>query len=216
MTGDTPSLDSPEHTELFTQLGRLVIAWNELEHTIRGVIFMLTLRDPVTAIILTADMNASALMQALRTVALEYDSTQEAMHRDKQANEFFSKALPERALQQVSPHVSHFLEYCDRLRDFRNFYVHGIRVPDPKVGPVARSMSARKRLSFYSASISVSDIEKLTARIMDCAAYGNAVETAIGQADLYRWQKDALPPSWPEKPPLPDVLSKPRQGLRGD
>jgi hypothetical protein len=181
----------------------------------RDIIFMLSIRDAITATILTADMNATALMKALGTIAAEHDTMESHLLHKRQAPDYAYKFLSVGAKepQPVFPHVSHFIAFCDRLREFRNFYVHGIITPDPKGGAIARSTSARGKLSFYRESISVSDLESLTERIATCVAYGTNVCTVIGQISAYSSDKDAVPPIWPEKPRLPNSMARRRRGL---
>jgi hypothetical protein len=218
MTENFHSSKTPAHTELFTQLGRLVVAWNWLEQVMRDILYTLSIRDRLTTAILTVDMNATALMRALGTLATEHDTVETIVRKKRERSpdsftKYLGETLGKKEPQPVFPHVSHFILYCDRLREFRNFYVHGILTPSDNGEAIAATTTARGKLSFYNETISSADLEALTIEIAACSAYGAKVAAAIAQARAYEQKKDAAPPTWPEKPPLPDSMERHRRGL---
>jgi hypothetical protein len=207
---ETPTTD---YAVLLHEMGRLVLTWNDLDWTIRNIIFFLAMDDAVSVMILTADMNTAAALNALRALAAERDALEARNVQSPQAIKVFGR----REVQPILDNVKHFIEYTDRLREYRNFYVHGIRSPQEDKGIWARTISARGRYSMHEQPVTVADLRSLSDRIAHCIGYGIRLSHALAAAYSYLHFSNsaAEPPTWPEKPPLPDRLVKNRQVLLG-
>jgi len=203
-----------ESSEFLAQLGKLVVAWNDLESALGGLIFILAERDPVTAMLLTADMNAATMMNAIRALVIEHDASERRLAGDLAKDSFAKEYLGgPRVVEDAAPYVVHLIDFADRLREYRNFYVHGINSPRAKEGFLARGRTARGRFVFFEQPITLLNLQSLTVSIEACVDYGLKVQTAVVSARGYLRRKDAAPPTWPEKPPLPDKLRRSRQFL---
>ncbi len=107
---------------IFYEVGKLAIAWNNLEWQLRRVAFSLT-DDWFTVALLTIDLQAANLIQAIRLLTTEHDA------EIAKANRFIEAARPVtqhkvRSRDLVSEHVNCLLNCADRLRLYRNLYVH--------------------------------------------------------------------------------------------
>jgi hypothetical protein len=199
------------HTELLIQVGKLVLTWNDLDQWIRHLIYLIAMNDALTVMVLTADMRTSAALNALRALTIEQDATAIRSFRRRAAKHPDLFRPGETGPQAAAPHVQHFIDYVDRLREYRNFYVHGIGNPNPDQGFQATGKTARGRLSAFKKAITPRDLELLTGQIQECIRYALALFHAIDQNHPFaRFAPGASPPTWPEKPPLPDKLKKPR------
>lgn len=208
----TPPLSS-DQTNLFTQMGRLIVTWNDLDQLIRGLIFNIAMNDLMSVMILTADMNTSAAMTALRSLAVEHDAFELGLFKRRMADDERRDYVGPREMQYIAPHIQHFLDYVDRLREYRNFYAHGINSPNSDGGFLAQSRTARGRLALHSQIIEPSDLEAITDKIKGCIEYGTKLDTAIAQSSSYLQRPNTPSPTWPERPPLPDRLVKRRRIL---
>jgi hypothetical protein len=212
---DHPETASPhDETDLMIQIGRLVLTWNDLDEWIRHLILLISIDAPLVVSVLTADMNTSAALNALRALTVEQDASGIRHYRRMKAK---ANLLPPetREPEPFAPHILHFIEYVDRLREYRNFYLHGISNPKPNSGFEARGRTARGRLSEFRKPITSTDIATLTNEIEKCIAYGEAIFRAIDQSHPFaRYASlsggDFVLPTWPEKSPLPDRLVKTR------
>jgi hypothetical protein len=199
------------HTELLAKIGQAVLAWNDLDQLLRNLIVLIAARDAISVMILTADMSTSAALNALSALAVEHSAVENSV-RNRALADQLQRGLGKKEAQPIVPHMLHLIEYVNLLREFRNFYVHGMRTPNSDEGFLAQSMTARKRLSLFKQPITARDLETLTREIQKCIQYGGTIGEAINHARSYLQDsnQEAAPPTWPEKPPLPDRLVKPR------
>lgn len=177
-----------KHTELLTKLGLLVVEWNRLESCAQLMVYALAGADERIDI-LTAHMGTVSLSDALRTLAAECGPP------------------------KAKPHIDHFLALFERIRDYRNYYVHGLRllVSDKDGRPVAmsQSQSAKARLVIHEGTITDSELQTCIDHIEATLQYAGHIFTLLWGADKVVGAK--LGASFLQKPPLPDKLQKPRR-----
>lgn len=208
MTDNPDEGSTSDGDELLLHLGKLIVTWNDLETLIRQVLYTLSDRDILTAAILMADMSITGLMNVLRPLAFKYDEWQRAMFVDLQSERRLRDYLGPRQIEPVAPHVNHLIEFTDRLREYRNFYIHGINRPRPGKGFRARTQTARTKFVIFEQPITLADLQILTSEIERCIGYGFKVIDAVVMAREHMSSRDVGPPTWPEKPLLPDRLKK--------
>ena len=189
--------------QIFTRLGELIVKWNELEGKLQSLVHYLG-NDWVTAVVLTAHMGNVSLVDALRTLATERDETAKML--DKYGASWRrEKHWP--PLPLLLPDVTHLITCFERLREYRNFYVHGItRTGEGRIF-IASSTSARARLTVHEMPVRVRDLIQLIKRIEAVDRYASGVLTfAARMRSRNPWD---VPPTSPERPPIPDRLKKP-------
>jgi hypothetical protein len=176
---------SEQTTQLLAEIGRLVITWNGIERELSDLLEILAgLNDEVRAI--TAHMGSVSICNALQTIA----------------NEF----LPD----DGRDHVLHAVAVFETLREYRNYYVHGIigLPPEQEIEPVVYTygVSARGHLILHQGSITKTEIMDCVARAGELLRY---VEALCWPAQTLAYHLRTVPSDWtslPEKPPQPDRL----------
>jgi hypothetical protein len=182
-------MSNPIDAAVHAGLGRMIVSWNLAEDCLRGLLAALcsgrTRRDFLRSQIVTLELGTTGLVHALQAFAQD-------VFRDADA----SKAV----LQAVT--------YFERLREYRNYYVHGITatVSMPSKGPcgVIATGNAKGRITRNRETISVGQMQvseradELTTFILGIVNY---LFPGKGERSL------------PEMPPLPDRLSRRRQLL---
>jgi hypothetical protein len=188
MTDDLPDLYSLSNSPEFAKaIGDLVLHWNKTEGTVRGLLSTLCAPQSETsrvcAEILTVEIGNVALTNAIRSIA---------------------RALYSEELEE---HLICCAEYLDRLRAYRNYYVHSIKgATDTQTGPIgiATQVVAKSRYALNWDLVETRDIETVTRRCIYLHRYAHTltlhVEDVINDSPA--------PQELPDKPPLPDVLKK--------
>ncbi|MEQ9448485.1 MAG: hypothetical protein RLN70_06180 [Rhodospirillaceae bacterium] len=180
-----------EYTPICAAIGRLTFHWNNAETAVASLVQFLV-QNSEKVRILTTHMSNMALTDALKTLAeacLEGDEKEHVLFVDKIFN---------------------------RYREYRNFYIHGFKL----VGVTARgvptarlvSTSARSKFVAHNLDFKESDILAIVAGCAEMTEYLRK----LSHYGAYKWHPErstALPPTLPEKPPLPDRLTKPRRDL---
>jgi hypothetical protein len=147
-------------------------------------------------------------------LAIEYDEWERAMFAGVQSEKQLREYIGPRQVEPVAPHVNHLIDITDRLREYRNYYVHGINRPVQGSGFRVRSQTSRNKFVIFEQPITVADFGPLTAQIKRAIDYGIRVYEGIASAHSHLRERSAGPPTWPEKPPLPDKLKKRPRSLR--
>ncbi len=186
---------------VFSQLGKLVVRWNDLELQLRRLLFSLC-DDWVTAAIFSVEMNMHAFLNALRIVAKEYDAHVEKLNR-------LIRQAAGTPHDLVSEHVHCVADCADALRLYRNYYAHGITSPREGEPFTVGGINARGRLTTYDQLLTAAEMRKITVLIGRTVRYAQAVERCIAANE----HPSRARPTWPEKLPVPDKLKKPRSNL---
>lgn len=168
-----------------------VIVWNCVEQEARRLLVGPQQRN-IAALVASAHLGNVALTDALRAFAETLEDEVEASH------------------------VAHACEMFERIRAYRNYYVHGLTflgLQGPELLPTAvvRGMEAKGRLALVEADVSVDDIRALWR--MCCNAYSYFHALNLRKLKLADETHDGEPDPWPKKPPLPTKLQRRRSYL---
>ncbi len=200
------TLGAVQRREFLAQMGEMLAEWNELEQHLFDLLVILS-GSILAGTILAANLQTDSLLKTLKLVASEYDALRQRIdktlrHKAKQ------KKLIVKMHGRAVPRVHHLSDYVDRLREYRNYYVHGLRVENK--GFYVFTRSARSRLAAHYESLSVGKIKWLRRRIKIANGYARKIYRSTLDNENPLLSK---PPSWPRKPPLPDKIQKPRLNL---
>jgi hypothetical protein len=168
-----------EEEKLFcTSLGGIVIFWNHIEDTMRGLVHACTGRGHRTTV-LVAHLGNVALAEALAAVADDHDA-------------------------EICAHLKHCSALFDAERIYRNYYVHNPVTFETR-GAVthgrAKHITAKGgALKMHQGQVSRQQLDEFHDRLSKLQLYLiDLVAAAIGRSD-----QESL--SSLEKPPLPDKL----------
>jgi hypothetical protein len=170
--------NNPKDNRFLIAVGQLVVDWNFAEGWLRQLLVTLTQLDRETAQILTAELGAIGLENALSAFAT---------HR-----------LPD----EEGAAVRHALKMYELLRAYRNYYIHNIAFDAGSFG-VTAEVSAKGKVKANSDRL---EPETLKAVSDQCAVLGGYIHL-IHERISRLGQHGALPPL-PDKPPLPEKLAK--------
>src|SRR5678816_3029870 len=98
----------PEVSRFSVAFTHFVITWNQLEDQARELLISTAHDEPITLRAVVVNLNTLPLQDGLKTIAHVLSTRRE------------SSAL-------LGEHLQHFVTAMDRLREYRNFYVHSIR-----------------------------------------------------------------------------------------
>jgi hypothetical protein len=174
-------------------IGALVISWNRAESILKVLLIALCGASPKTWI-LTAELGNVGLENALKSASADL------------------------APEELKDHIDHAIEWFSRLREFRNYYVHGIGrigiVNDEMVAFLGQ-ISAKTALAWHEEYLTVSRITMLDGQVADFISFASGIELRLYAAlKVATRRKQPLPPL-PQMPPLPDRMVKPRRYLQG-
>lgn len=183
--------------EDFLQLiGEMIVSWNRCEGRVRDLIIWLSGgRSPAT-LALTAHLNAISLIQTLEALA----NGQEV---------------------EIGGHIDHFRECVDRLREYRNYYVHGISDVgpgwpiSPQTGAWIYQVSGRRRVTIRSEIIDYTALHDLCIQLRLVADYGKRIHHMVDPSSgPMGFRARSFAPLI--KPPLPPKLRKAEPILLGE
>jgi hypothetical protein len=192
MTGLVPEVPENERDYLAT-FGRLAQEWNLAESNLRGLLMRLASEDmkafTLNAGILTAEMGSVAMENALRAFAA---STIKG---------------------QVGEALEHAAKFYERLRAYRNYYVHSIvyvtaHADTGTVGGV-HTFEAKGKLVERLEFISKHDLELATVQAIVLRDYVRGINLWLMAQTTEFLGELELPP----KPPLPSRLRKSERHL---
>jgi hypothetical protein len=192
-------------------LGLVVIGWNACELACRELVKTLATggqhRSWRLAEVLISELGSVGLTQALQCYAREFPSEQKDLARA----------------------VRHIADVTERLRAYRNYFVHGITnvthygfdVSEEMIerdapitealieGPFAHiyQKSAKGRSKFVLDHVKAGVLADVNRDLVRLKVYIDAVSIAVGRWLRGADDQDGAP--LPEPPPLPDVLVKP-------
>lgn len=182
----------PEGQEEFlAELGTLVMLWNRLEEFARLLIRLVYYEHPDKSDILTAHMGTTSLCNTLRTLSSEF-ATPESHDR-----------------------IMHYVTYLEIIREYRNYYVHGI-LGYEEGGGYLQATSARSRYTLHHETITIEHLRTATRRCWRLHEYGGALFEYLEDRLRAKRKKKTLQLQLPDKPPLPERLQKPRIMFRDE
>lgn len=165
-----------------TQFTLFLSLWNQVETSARRIL-QLMLGESITAMGVAAEIQNRSLEQALRTGA-----------RDPN-------------FSNVRDHIEHFVEGYKRLLAYRNYYVHALFAVMPDGGRML-SLSAKGKLKFEKALLTMADVEKNKNYLLAMIDYVTALEKEMGGEGT---GLDALIEAYGaslNKPQWPPILTK--------
>jgi hypothetical protein len=196
----------PINDKICTKLGELVVVWNDFEYDVQNCLFMLTHQS---ALIMIVELSSPALCHALRSIASFIDGKHAAFEWETDKSR--DKNNPS---NPISPHVEHFLTLYERLREYRNFYVHSAVSQKGYVS--LRQTTAKSKMQHYYGAIDERQLDEIIEKIRTATTYTVKVAGECYQYSRLHWETqrnwDQYIPTWPEKPPLSRRLQKPRPG----
>lgn len=164
---------SSQSEAVFKGIGKLAIRWNDLEVELRRLACELY-DDWFLVAMFTADMQASALLRAIRPLAEEYDVETRKLNRFlEQAHPVTKHDVPERDL--ICEHVSCVLKCADRLRLYRNLYVHGVSSWEGSFILGGITTKANNRFSQFEFPLRLPEIRKVSAAVERTVRYSRKV-----------------------------------------
>ena len=174
----------------YKDLGEVVVSWNHLEWQLTELVCCFG--DPRTAQILTAHMKTNSLCDALRSFAADSDA-------------------------DVKQALEHGLLVFERLREYRNHFVHRTTCFVPiggEEGPWAftYSISARKGLRVEHSEYSHTQLLEFQGWLEQLSNYLQELTRALkARIEPNAELAQSFAP-WPQKLPVPDT---PANALRG-
>jgi len=187
----------------YGSLGRLVIAWNDLEFSIRQILIALA-HEPITAVMLSADYNAVTMFNTVRMLVHERDQSHNRINEALRVEMKKRDALI-RLYDLAGAHVNNLIDCADRLRIYRNVYVHGIQSAH-KGGFFIGSITARPKFAFHMHKLPVAEVTKITRQVRALSKYAAEILKAVESNQSEN--RLSSPPKWPQIHPLPERLER--------
>ena len=190
---DDPSREGA--VSYYASLGAAVVAWNQAEDLLRQMLIALCGASPQTWI-LTAELGPIPLQNALQSGATDI------------------------APLRLKPLIGHCIEWFDRLRMYRNYYIHSIINVDLHhsgefVGDASQT-TAKRRLAIHQEFIFEDDYLQFRQQVNEFLNFSTDVFVHVASHPLTEYPGGAPFPPLPEMPPLPAKLEKPRQNFTSD
>lgn len=179
---------------------RAICAWNNAEHSARDILTSLS-EGGVGATIAIHQLGNVSLVDALKTVAK------------------FIRSIGNPLGDLQADHVEHFVEGLDRLRVYRNFYVHDIRGVgrEPGSGKIIAQIygvDVKGGYSLISETLRMAELSKFTRHCFDLETYGSAIAGNVTRSALKQYVTPKPEPlASLQKPQWPDRLKKSRESL---
>jgi hypothetical protein len=185
---------SSEPRRFYNQIGKLAVRWNDLELVLKLLIFALSKRGIFVAAILAADMQIIGLLNLIRTLASEYDISNHRINESLKITARKEK-IKMKIFDAVAGHVHHLIDGVDIIREYRNYYVHGILSPTKGQFSVG-GMSGRQRFSIHHRQITLTELRDTTKQIESLVRYGRKLVACI---EANENPKFSVRPTWPKK-----------------
>jgi hypothetical protein len=186
---------TPKQMEFLLAFAGMVCSWNSAEQRLRKFLEsfcgggLQTMNNPYPGpSILVFELGSVGLANGLRTFA----------------NESLKGPQAEA--------VIHAVNFYERLREHRNYYVHGILFVvdlEGRVGGLIDYRTAKGSVSWFNDLVSIEKIRQTAEWCVQLTNFVNSLDFAM----FFPLHASQIP--WPDKPPLPDRLEKPRITLRG-
>lgn len=191
----TPLANPVSKDDFLAAYGEVVMEWNQTEAGARRFLFDLIGGQDASSYILLAHLGNVSLTDAISAY-----------------KEMRSPALVE--------HIDHYCAYFDRLREYRNYYVHGLMLVSrdwsngaEKFCGEIEQITAKGRLAQTDDKVTVEDLNQLKNWMTELATYSFVVRAEFNPQS----RPAGLNPLTPQrKPPLPDRLQKNRRFPLGE
>jgi len=162
--------------------GELIITWNQAEGVLRNLLMSVCGRSPATYI-LTAELGSRGLTDGLNAIAVTQN-------------------------ENVKEAILAVVILYDRLREYRNYYVHGLTAIGVRNGVgfgSANMASAKGKLGFSTDEVPVEQLDDLTKRLRLLTTASIAILDTIDPQE-----GSMVPQALPTRAtlPIPDRLRK--------
>lgn len=180
-----------EFERFYAALGEMIVRWNQAESEMKALLLNLVGLDTKAAWILVTELGSVSLEQALKSVAQDL------------------------APPHLQSHIRGLVDWFSRLREYRNYYAHGIQTQVVGGGQgILAQVTAKNGLIYHGGTVSSNELEAITLKIIDFTAFAKHVGHHAFAAIHSSEDPDSPPPrSLEEMPPLPDRLQKPRRAF---
>lgn len=181
----------PVLTGMFTNA---IMMWNQAESSIKQIVQLL-LGESTVSFAVAAEMKNLSLVRAVQ-VASKIDD-----------------------LGDLSDHLRHYCIGFDILREYRNFYVHGIYATTVQDGTTALQMltvDAPGKIRMSNPVITANDLQKYSQDVQNLIGYSVAIQIALGATGTGIDKMVAAYDAKLEKPIWPTKVNKMPQYLQSD
>jgi hypothetical protein len=174
-------------SDFLAAFGEIVMEWNQTEARARRFLFDMIGDLGASSYILLAHLGNVGLTDAI-------------------------SAYKEMLSPDLSEHIDHYCAYFDRLREYRNYYVHGLMVISKEwsggshYGEVEQ-ITAKGRFARTDDKLTIQDLNKFKHWMIELSTYGTVVRAEFNPRTR---PKHLIPLTPQRKPPLPDRLTKNR------
>lgn len=179
--------DSQKFADMLAGIGEIVVQWNTLESILTLIVWQFTPDEK--ARLLTTHMGSSTLCDSARTLANDFTT------------------------EPTTGTILHFLEFFERMREYRNYYVHGARLSEDSEIQLV-TFSARSRRCAHQLAITKKECNAVNSDLCRLFLFGTSLLLYLAKEREPEPLHPLLRARLPEKPPLPDRLQKPRQYLK--
>ena len=177
-----------------SELGRLVMNWNDLEVQIRVLLLKLT-NDVTSAEILAAKLEAPAIFEAVRALANEYDANRKRLNT-RLAMEADTHNTKVRFYEEVSSHVNHVIDCAGYLREYKEFYLREVRGTSKLVRAPIVNFKVPDCPANYSQLTTPPELERVATQLKNLAKYTAAIIACIAKNENKRARARLV---WPKK-----------------
>lgn len=160
-----------------------VMFWNHAEGTMKQIVQLL-LGQSALSLAVTSEMGNIALMNAVKVAS--------------RAEE----------MEHLSEHLRHFCEGFDRLREYRNFYVHATYASTVHEGVTAiqtLAFDGKGQIRLFNPVVTTADLTKYIAAVQQLIGYGAAIQRELGadgdglESMIRAYGARLEKPEWPPK-----------------
>lgn len=177
-----------------------VVAWNNSEESARDILTSLS-EGGIGSTIAIYQLGNASLVDAIRTVCR------------------FLRSIDNPLGNMKADHVEHFAEGLDRLRSYRNFYIHQLRGIKTQIGQsdytgILFGLDVKQGYSYINHELSMEQLRDFTRSCDQLQIYGQHISQAVTRNALAKFvQPEAKPLASLEKPTWPERLRRTRESL---
>ncbi|MET3892063.1 hypothetical protein ABIE41_003139 [Bosea sp. OAE506] len=178
------------HQDFLTDLAYVLVRWNNYEAMLSLILYSIIGGGP-KADVLISEMGSTAMINAINTYAADFTDP------------------------PLSDHLLHSTKYFERMREYRNYYIHGIKHiggnGSLEAGGHIQTNSAKSRFVMHEQLVAPAEIVGFAEKIEIGRAHADQIISHLW--GLQPGEAGVKPLGSLEKPSLPKRLEKPRQFL---
>lgn len=178
-----PRVHAPSVGILAQSFMSAVMFWNHAETTMKQIVQLL-LGQSAMSLAVAAEMGNIALTNAV----------------------LVASRMPE--MEDLSDHLRHFCEGYDRLRGYRNFYVHAIyatTVHEGQTAIQALAFDGKSQIRMFNPIITAGDLRNYISSVHKLIGYGSAIQLELGadgeglEKMISSYGAQLVKPDWPPR-----------------